>query len=946
MGMFEKWWGNRKSTGGREEKTERFGEAEVDLDLAREPLQASGASSIIGSVRDALPSLKLEEKDELVDRLVGRLALMVMDLQGSQWHHHSRPYGLLTHLLVVARDVVARLKSALRVSEDYAENHREQGIWLYGSFLMGLLHDLGKILDLEVRRPDGKDRWNPMVEPLAAFCARNGIKRTGPDWWQYRRGRGLAGHAWHGWPLLSLLLPRSVIDYLGHRLFVLIDAAILYGMSTRRSHVPPYAMEIARVVAEVDVNVSRADRRGSSGGETGKPSPLEEHGIATAFSRSLEEAMGDGLLPLNRSGGVYITSGGLVLEVPESLDVVLQGLPGGLSPSRYGELKEDEKIALRESFLTRLSAQGRLPLYERSGRLTELGAISNPEGGSLEGALAILSRDLLPSELPLFSGKIRIQGHGLFGNPDVLPEALTEGGGGASPPRHSPSLPPELPQIGPEGHSHSPENLRGDPALLARRVRIALETSTILLDLQDAVEEGLLKLNRVVGEVFHRDQFLWFRVPESLDLIFRRRGLHLRRAQIEGVLADLSDLPGGKDFELKSGTARVHFHPQSKNPERVLFIPADIVVPPEDLRELLGLWPHPITKASGAEKAAGPPALKGPGKKAALESGPEPLSPETLPLLHYSELYRAIWDLCTLQVAARTRILEVAEEFRSRIHRSGLILFPKRKNKASDYYALFWGRTISALKAENSTTGRKGPKRIEHLAGTLQEEWVNACGNRHQLATYADFDRRRLALNQAYGTVTQALTTALYILRGHYSRSTSTTGLPPLPRAELLNDLSPQGLECVRLNWGLTHAIAKCQEALTAHVASIGESPFAAYVQIGLTGSPIDAEAGMIWFGGGKRRFQGEMSTRTLRTLHIPLKLHRPIMAAEMTRRRLVEAFEEHAGRYHRILQLSKSACEEARELLTECGRILVDSNDQPFTENQKGDSFRLETTN
>ncbi|HLY11297.1 MAG TPA: TraI domain-containing protein [Planctomycetota bacterium] len=925
--MFERFW--RKGVGGDAAPSfrEPFGALELEAGLAQEAIEAAGGEGCAGAVRDALRSLSPVEKDDLVDRLVLRLALMVMDLQGSQSHHHNRPYGLLEHLLSVARAVVSRLGPALQVTADRAVPERERDLWVYGGFLMGLLHDLGKVLDLDVQRPDGGDRWNPLGEPLAAFCARNGIRTTGPDWWQYRRGRGLTGHVWHGIPLFSLLLPRPVTDVLGPRLFLLTDAMILHGMSERLSHVPPHAMQIARVVAEVDVELSREDLRRPGPGGSREARDSAGGTLERELSAVLEEGLRHQLLPLNRPGGVYVTPTALLLEYPESFD-----LAGGLLPSELASGIETggatpDLSRFREGLLGRLVDAQLLPLHVRSGRTVELGILSHPDGRSREGALVVLSRPLLPPELPLFGGTIRLEGpDSLWGYGPGDDETGRAGPPGAAGRRL------KAPRRVPSGPRHSSEEVRSDPRLYAQRVDLELHPDTLAEDLDHAVSEGLLSRNCITGEVFHREGCLWFRLPTSLTRIFRRKGIALSSAQLETALEALRPLWGVDAQGVRPTSVQVRVHPDRRDAERVLCLPADLIVVPQDLRDSIGEWPHPIEVLSTTvgEQSRGDHARETPGPRPRAGQG-DRRSPDDLPLARFTQIYQAVWDLCTNQTIVRTELEDLANEFEQKVRRTRLILYRKRSGRPSEVYALFWGRSLSALRGEEDSPGWKGPKRIHYLSGPVTDDWIEAWGLRHRRATYFDFDRRRLALNEAFGAVTLALTTTLQLLRHRYTPALKSAGLPPLPPSRLLQDLSPQGLRGVRLGWALARAEARGHDALTAHVAAGATSQAASPgVVVQRAVPPISARSAFRVRPEGVE-VRRRMTKRQLRMLKIPDSLHPGILAAEKERLRLRSDLEEHEARVRRILVLSADAIHRAARLLSEAGTVLVDQDDQPI---------------
>ena len=91
--------------------------------------------------------------ETVVTPLLQRLTAFCWDLPASEAHHHSRPFGLLTHSLEVATHaLVAFTQSSLwwQKAPDPAQRHRMQPHWRLGTACAGLLHDLGKVFDVTV----------------------------------------------------------------------------------------------------------------------------------------------------------------------------------------------------------------------------------------------------------------------------------------------------------------------------------------------------------------------------------------------------------------------------------------------------------------------------------------------------------------------------------------------------------------------------------------------------------------------------------------------------------------------------------------------------------------------------------------------------------------------------------------------------------------------------
>jgi hypothetical protein len=183
---------------------------------------------ILWEIKDLLVGIPRERRPELVDQVAARFALYVVDLPASERNHGSEPYGLLDHSLDVARSAARELvRPSFRVSEDPVENYREQPIWGYAGVVLGLLHDAGKLFDLEVVLPGAQAPWNPLSEPLAAYLRRSGRTRSGTESWKWKSGRGVNGHVWKTEAVAPLVIPIIARQFLGSRLEAVLQVFAL-----------------------------------------------------------------------------------------------------------------------------------------------------------------------------------------------------------------------------------------------------------------------------------------------------------------------------------------------------------------------------------------------------------------------------------------------------------------------------------------------------------------------------------------------------------------------------------------------------------------------------------------------------------------------------------------------------------------------------------------------
>jgi hypothetical protein len=165
----------------------------------------------VAAVRDQLPAFG----QHIVVPLLPRLVAFCWDLPASAAHHHSRPFGLLTHSLeVAAHGLAAFSQSSLWWAKvpDPAQRHRTQEHWRLGIALAGLCHDLGKVFDMTVTveqagAPGGV--WNPLADPLLTFLLAHQHGDTLPaSTLHWQPGRGMR-HAHIGTLAATLLLTRA-----------------------------------------------------------------------------------------------------------------------------------------------------------------------------------------------------------------------------------------------------------------------------------------------------------------------------------------------------------------------------------------------------------------------------------------------------------------------------------------------------------------------------------------------------------------------------------------------------------------------------------------------------------------------------------------------------------------------------------------------------------------
>jgi hypothetical protein len=421
------------------------------------------------TLREDLWDLPLAGHAELLDQSVVRFAAFVGDLPASERFHHAGDYGLLDHSLEVAARVTRALSDrSFPGSLDPGDPEADLRAWHYGAFVCGLLHDVGKVYDLEVRAAEGADPWNPMVEPLLDYLARHGVRETGPSRRHHRAGRGVA-HQWRSPHLFLDLLPVEARRLLGRRLVLLMDAVEGIRSPARWIQAEP-AAQIVKTVHWADIESAGADFRkrklnsganppepcGTGGGKTelsGSIPWMDLDRVFREFREALLEAVRGGKIPLNQPQGLCVGSRFLYLDYSSGFERVLD-----LMKERGSELEarhQEEAPVVRPELYMEVTPEGRviealrwkkaLPLSTEEGFWTLRGVLETDQGTSSIQPWVVLDRSQFPGEFPHMPGRVLLgegagdpggdarEGQADLGVPDALPGS------------DEPGIPPPIP---------------------------------------------------------------------------------------------------------------------------------------------------------------------------------------------------------------------------------------------------------------------------------------------------------------------------------------------------------------------------------------------------------------------------------------------------------------------------------------------------------------------
>lgn len=265
---------------GKDGPVEVFGRTSILRSRGEEILSATPKrKDLCQGIRDRIGYVAKSQKHDLVDRVLVRFALFVGDLPASERDHDSGSFGLLDHSLDIAHKVVKTLaSSAFKPSPNPVASSRERPAWVYAGFLAALLHDVGKVLGIEVVRcEEGKpfgDPWNPRVQPLVGYLAARGIERAHPKHAKFIAGRGDRTHERMGSLLHALVLDPGVIHHAGAAYTHVVEAYVERSAKESPTHLPETAKMVASLIRQVDGGDRRKEDKSTgkkSNPEQGKP---------------------------------------------------------------------------------------------------------------------------------------------------------------------------------------------------------------------------------------------------------------------------------------------------------------------------------------------------------------------------------------------------------------------------------------------------------------------------------------------------------------------------------------------------------------------------------------------------------------------------------------------------------------------------------------------------
>jgi conjugal transfer pilus assembly protein TraI len=147
-------------------------------------------AELLDAIRHTL-ALPAEAFQTVVMPVITRYAAFTHLLPASEAHHHRGAGGLFRHGLEVAYWAVMASEGVLfGIGSTPLERKGQEPRWRLAVCLAGLLHDIGKpVSDLSILDRDGRTQWNPYLENLTDWAAKNGVDRYFLRWRDKRHQR-------------------------------------------------------------------------------------------------------------------------------------------------------------------------------------------------------------------------------------------------------------------------------------------------------------------------------------------------------------------------------------------------------------------------------------------------------------------------------------------------------------------------------------------------------------------------------------------------------------------------------------------------------------------------------------------------------------------------------------------------------------------------------------
>ncbi len=253
-------------------------------------------------------ALSKEEIDDLLMPVLARFINLVNVLPASETHHHSGACGLFVHSVqCAAAAVMVAEQRLLDRDASLRQRYQDRPRWLVAAGVMGLVHDAGKVFDVEVLDEAGRS-WDPFSESLWQWTRRVNAQRLFVVW---RKNRIHKQHELRSVRLAyRCLFTNELIGYLseisGDVIPGAIDEAIVFGSGPLGN--------VLKDAEAVSMQQDGVDRKRLGRACTEMSSPL-----VTPIFAAVRECITSGLWSVNgENSQVYVTCQGVFLRLNEA----------------------------------------------------------------------------------------------------------------------------------------------------------------------------------------------------------------------------------------------------------------------------------------------------------------------------------------------------------------------------------------------------------------------------------------------------------------------------------------------------------------------------------------------------------------------------------------------------------------------------------------------------
>lgn len=253
-------------------------------------------------------ALSREEVDRLLMPLITRVITLVNVLPASESHHHSGVCGLFAHSIQCASAAIAGAERQLLGDKaTLRQRYQDRPRWLVAAGVMGLIHDVGKVFDMDVVS-ETRDKWNPFASSLWAWANQTNNRHVFVLW---KPDRVYKQHELRSIKLAySRLFTNDLVAYLtevsGDLISGAIDDAVVFGTGP-----------LAAVLKEAEAESIRQD--GESRRHLGATNTCSASPLVTPILSAMKELLEAGLWSVNKEGSqVYVTRQGTFIRTNEA----------------------------------------------------------------------------------------------------------------------------------------------------------------------------------------------------------------------------------------------------------------------------------------------------------------------------------------------------------------------------------------------------------------------------------------------------------------------------------------------------------------------------------------------------------------------------------------------------------------------------------------------------